>query len=368
MDPLGYNSGYVEDLYAQYLQNPDSVSESWREFFADFDPGARGSVPQRSAASGETATPSAAPAPEAPAANGSASSDGAASGDGAPAASAPAAPAAPASQAPAPQAPAALACPQIDLPEGAETSALRGVAARIVDNMEASLTIPTATSVREVPVKLMAENRRLINRRQMATGGDKVSYTHLIAYAMVKAMEAVPAMREAFRHTDKDGERITPEAISLGLAIDIEKRGKRQLLVPNIKKAESLTFAEFLHQYNDIVKRARDSKLELADFQHTSATLTNPGGLGTVMSVPRLMPGQGLIVAVGSIGYPAHYAGMKAAELSRLGLSPVMTITSTYDHRIIQGAESGEFLARMAGLLTGGWGFYQDVFASLGIH
>ncbi len=166
-------------------------------------------------------------------------------------------------------------------------------------------------------------------------------------------------MRDAFRHTEKGGERISPEAISIGLAIDIEKRGKRQLLVPNIKKAESLSFAGFLQQYNDIVKRARDSKLELSDFQHTSATLTNPGGIGTVMSVPRLMPGQGLIVAVGAIGYPAHYAGMKAAQLSRLGLSPVMTITSTYDHRIIQGAESGEFLAYMAGLLTGARGFYR---------
>ncbi len=354
MDPLGYNSGYVEDLYAQYLQNPDSVSPSWREFFADFDPGAavyrqRGDGDAQAEPQAPEAAPSQPAAPQA-------------SGDGAPAAPA-ARPAPPQAPAHAPARPA----PQVDVPEGAETEKIRGVAARIVDNMEASLTIPTATSVRDIPVKLMAENRRLINRRQRATGGDKVSYTHLIAYALTLALEKVPAMKDAFRQGDGP-ERIVPGSVSLGLAIDIEKRGKRQLLVPNIKKAESLSFAEFLHQYNDIVARARDSKLELQDFQGTTATLTNPGGIGTVMSVPRLMPGQGLIVAVGAIGFPAHYAGMSRAELSRLGLSEVMTMTSTYDHRIIQGAESGEFLRHMAHLLTGGDGFYDRVFESLGIH
>jgi 2-oxoglutarate dehydrogenase E1 component len=264
--------------------------------------------------------------------------------------------------------PARLAAPEIPLPEGAETTPIRGVGARIVENMEASLTIPTATSVREVPVKLMAENRRLVNRRQRTTGGAKVSFTHLIAYAILRAMDAVPGMTAAFREEGGQPERIEPGSVSLGLAIDVEKRGKRQLLVPNVKEAAGLTFAQFLGAYNDIVRRARDGDLGLDDFAGTTATLTNPGMIGTQMSVPRLMPGQGLIVAVGAIGYPPHYAGMDADELSRLGLSPVMTVTSTYDHRVIQGAESGEFLARLAELLTGGHGFYDDVFASLDIH
>ncbi|MEM1056635.1 MAG: multifunctional oxoglutarate decarboxylase/oxoglutarate dehydrogenase thiamine pyrophosphate-binding subunit/dihydrolipoyllysine-residue succinyltransferase subunit [Bacteroidota bacterium] len=360
MDPLGYNSGYVEDLYAQYLQNPDSVSESWREFFADFDPGA---AVYRTAGDGEAEAEPEAPAPVAPPASAAAPAP---SGNGA-STHAPQAPQAREPQAPTPG--PARNAPEVDVPEGAETERIKGVAARTVDNMEASLTIPTATSVREVPVKLMAENRRLINRRQRATGGSKVSYTHLIAYALTLALEQVPAMKSAFRRNDSgDPERIAPGSVSLGLAIDIEKRGKRQLLVPNIKRAESLTFAEFLHQYNDIVSRALGSKLDLSDFQGTTATLTNPGGIGTVMSVPRLMPGQGLIVGVGAIGFPAHYASMARPELSRLGLSEVMTITSTYDHRIIQGAESGEFLKQMAHLLTGGDRFYDRVFESLGIH
>ena len=355
MDPLGYNSGYVEDLYAQFLQNPDSVSESWREFFADFDPG-----------------PTFAAAPNA----GDGAGPAASSGDGAPASSPSpraSAPPAAATQAPAPAASngaaARPAMPQPPVPDGATVTPIKGVGARIVDNMEASLSIPVATSVRDIAVKLLAENRRLINRHQKATGGEKVSYTHLIAYAIVRALDRHPAMNASYR-TDDEGapQRVEPDGPSLGLAIDIEKRGRRQLLVPNVKRAQTLSFAEFLGQYNDIVRRARDSKLELADFQGTTATLTNPGGIGTVMSVPRLMPGQSVIVAVGAIGYPAHYAGMEPAALSRLGLSPVMTMTSTYDHRVIQGAESGEFLQTVATFLTGGKGFFEEVFQSLGLH
>ena len=375
---FGFNSGYVEDLYAQYRQDPASVSESWREFFADFDPGpsysaslgaeasetdgkvrmilpedqpraavkAQGDgAPTRpaSATSSEASASSApAPRPTAPASNG-------ASGDGA-------------------ALPARLEAPEISLPEGAESKAIKGVGARIVENMEASLTIPTATSVREVPVKLLSENRRLINRHQRKTGGNKVTFTHLIAFAIVRAMEAVPAMRSAFREQAGTPERLTPASTAFGLAIDIEKRGQRQLLVPNIKDAGSMPFAAFLGGYNDIVKRALGGKLTLEDFAGTTATLTNPGGIGTQMSVPRLMPGQSVIVAVGGIGYPPEYAGMDASELSRLGLSPVMTMTSTYDHRVIQGAESGEFLNRIASLLDGDDGFYDDIFQSLGLH
>ena len=384
---FGFNSGYVEDLYALYRQNPDSVSASWREFFADFDPGPAysesiGAEPStsdgkaRMIAEGEDrgARPAERPL---------------ATGDGAPTPAPPSVPPSPpVSPAPPPAAPTAstptasapaggdgmavlparLAAPAIDVPEGAETSAIKGVGAKIVENMEASLTIPTATSVREIAVKLLQENRRLINRHQQAVGGDKVSFTHLIAYAIVRAMEAVPSMKAAYRETASGPERIDPASTSFGLAIDIEKRGTRQLLVPNVKAAEALSFAGFLGAYNDIVKRARDGKLTLEDFQSTTATLTNPGGIGTQLSVPRLMPGQSVIVAVGGIGFPPEYAGMDAGELSRLGLSPVMTMTSTYDHRVIQGAESGEFLKAVAEMLQGEDGFYDDVFQSLGLH
>ena len=367
---FGFNSGYVEDLYAQYRQNPESVSENWREFFADFDPGpahaatigagpaasdakATSIAPDPTASAGDGAPPSR-PSPP-PSADTASRPSGATNGE----ASAPSG---------APELPYRLKAPQIDLPEGAEASKIRGVGARIVENMEASLTIPTATSVREVPVKLLAENRRLINRHQRSVGGDKVSYTHLIAFAIIRAMERVPSMKAAYREEDGQPERIDPASTSFGLAIDVEKRGKRSLLVPNVKDAETLTFGQFLGAYNDIVKRARDGKLTLEDFKDTTTTLTNPGGIGTQLSVPRLMPGQSVIVAVGGIGYPPEYAGMDAGELSRLGLSPVMTVTSTYDHRVIQGAESGEFLKHIAELLQGQHGFYDSVFQSLGLH
>ncbi|MDT0632303.1 multifunctional oxoglutarate decarboxylase/oxoglutarate dehydrogenase thiamine pyrophosphate-binding subunit/dihydrolipoyllysine-residue succinyltransferase subunit [Rubrivirga litoralis] len=357
---FGFNSGYVEDVYAQYLQNPESVSESWRDFFADFDPKPAYSAPGGADTSGDGAPEAAASAPAAdassaappaPARPAPPSGNGAAGGDGAPA-----------------SLPARLQAPTVPLPEGAEAAPIRGVGARIVENMEASLTIPTATSVREIAVRLLAENRRLINRHQRATGGAKVSFTHLIAHAILRGMEAVPGMKAAFREQDGAPERIEAASTALGLAIDIEKRGKRQLLVPNIKEAAQMSFAEFLGAYNDVVKRARGSKLAVEDFQGTTATLTNPGGIGTIMSVPRLMPGQSVIVAVGAIGYPPEYAGMAPEELSRLGLSEVMTMTSTYDHRVIQGAESGEFLNVVAGLLQGEDGFYDDVFQSLGLH
>ena len=380
---FGFNSGYVEDLYALYRQNPESVSPSWRDFFADFDPGPAytesiGAGPSESGSKARMIVPDEAPArgDGAVAADAAPAAPPAGNGAPAPAVSAPASPpaapeAAPTGDAPAGDGaalPARLAAPEVALPEGAEAAPIKGVGARIVENMEASLTIPTATSVREMAVKLLLENRRLVNRHQRATGGDKVSFTHLIAYAIVRALEAVPSMKTAFREHDGGPERIEPASTSFGLAIDVEKRGKRQLLVPNVKAAETLSFGQFLGAYNDIVKRARDGKLTLDDFASTTATLTNPGGIGTQLSVPRLMPGQSVIVAVGGIGFPPEYAGMDAGELSRLGLSPVMTVTSTYDHRVIQGAESGEFLARIDGLLGGGHGFYDEVFQSLGLH
>ena len=355
MSNFGFNSGYVEDLYAQYLENPESVSERWREFFADYKPGPT-FHPPASASDGDAATAEppqlAEPKVEARTTK--------PSGDGAPTA------------APTPQA-EAPAKPDAPAPEGAERVPLRGAAARIVENMEASLEIPTATSARQIPVKLMAENRRLINDYQRTVGGDKVSFTHIIAYALVEALKKFPAMNHAFRRGMADDgrttlERIEPTGVNFGLAIDIErKNGQRTLMVPNVRDAQTMTFSTFLGAYNDIVRRARDGKLEISDFQGTTATLTNPGMIGTVMSVPRLMQGQGLILAVGSIGYPPEYLALPPTEVSRLGISQVMTITSTYDHRVIQGAESGEFLAYVGDLLTGKHGFYERVFTELGL-
>jgi 2-oxoglutarate decarboxylase len=327
---LGFNTGYVEELYRQYLENPESVSESWREFFADYKPG-------ESFVTAAEARPSAEPkrlvSGERP------------GGDGA------------AAESIAPELP----------PEEVEVQPLRGSAARIVENMEASLGIPTATSVRTVSVRLLAENRALINDYQRHVGGEKVSFTHLIAWAVVQALKAFPVMNSTFRRDDGTPVHVQPKTINLGIAIDLERRGKRTLLVPNIKHAERMNFAQFLGAYNDIIARARDGRLDVADFQGTTATITNPGMIGTVMSVPRLMPGQGVIVGVGAIGYPAEYTALPADMISRLGLSQVMTITSTYDHRVIQGAESGAFLAYIDELLQGQHGFYERVFADLGI-
>ncbi len=330
MSTLGFNTGYVEELYRQYLENPESVSESWREFFADYKPG-----------ESFVATPEMRSGAE-PARLASGERPG---GDGT-----------------APE-PVAAALP----PEEVEAHPLRGPAARIVENMEASLGIPTATSVRTVSVRLLAENRVLINDYQRHVGGEKVSFTHLIAWAVVQALKAFPVMNATFRRDDGTPMHVQPKTINLGIAIDLERRGKRTLLVPNIKHAERMNFAQFLGAYNDIVARARDGRLDVTDFQGTTATITNPGMIGTVMSVPRLMPGQGVIVGVGAIGYPAEYTALPADMISRLGLSQVMTITSTYDHRVIQGAESGAFLAYIDELLQGQHAFYERVFADLGI-
>ena len=351
MSTFGFNSGYVEDMYAQFLENPESVSESWREFFADFQPGPTFRPRRIDVSVAEPGQPADSPVTAPP------------SGDGA-------APPEPdvekARKAPRPPSPRR---PDVDVAEGATVEPLRGVGAKIVENMEASLTIPTATSVREIPTKLMAENRRLMNRRQQATGGEKISFTHIIAYAIIQGLAKYPGMNATFRYNEEGKpERIDPEGSNLGLAIDIEKNGKRQLLVPNVKAVQKLSFAEFLGAYNGIIKRARVGDLEVDDFLDTTATLTNPGMIGTAMSVPRLMPGQGVIIGVGSIGFPPEYAGMSQEELSRLGLSEVMTITSTYDHRVIQGAESGEFLRHVSDLLTGKLNFYNEIFRSLGIH
>ena len=247
-------------------------------------------------------------------------------------------------------------------------SVIRGVGARIVENMEASLTIPTATSFREIPAKLLEVNRKIINGYLGRKMADKISFTHLIGYAVVRAIaDEYPVMNNSFTH-GPNGEPALVENphVALGIAVDLAKAdGSRTLMVPCIKKADTLTFREFAREYEDILQRVRTNRINPDDLSGTTITLTNPGTIGTLQSVPRLMTGQGLIVGVGSIAYPTGFEAADPATLASLGLSKVLTITSTYDHRIIQGAESGLFLRKVHDLLLGEDNFYVDVFTSL---
>ncbi|MFJ5639924.1 multifunctional oxoglutarate decarboxylase/oxoglutarate dehydrogenase thiamine pyrophosphate-binding subunit/dihydrolipoyllysine-residue succinyltransferase subunit [Streptomyces sp. NPDC093223] len=383
---FGPNEWLVDEIYQQYLQDPNSVDRAWWDFFADYKPGApAASAPAGTAAAGAagTTTPAqpqaqqaaapaapvpttpapAAPAPAAPA-------QAAPAAQAAPPAAAPApAPAKPAAAAPAAAKPAAAkAAPAAAAPEGPELVTLRGPAAAVAKNMNASLELPTATSVRAVPVKLLFDNRIVINNHLKRARGGKISFTHLIGFAMVQAIKAMPSMNYAFGEKDGKPTLVKPAHVNLGLAIDLVKpNGDRQLVVAAIKKAETLNFFEFWQAYEDIVRRARDNKLTMDDFTGVTVSLTNPGGLGTVHSVPRLMPGQSVIMGVGSMDYPAEFQGTSQDTLNKLGISKVMTLTSTYDHRVIQGAASGEFLRQVANLLLGENGFYDDIFEALRI-
>jgi multifunctional 2-oxoglutarate metabolism enzyme len=341
---FGANEWLVDELYAAYVADKHSVDPAWWDFFADYTPG-EGSAIRAVAPVVTPAQPAPAPAPAAPAT------------PAAPAAGAPAQAPAPSSPSPAPEQKAA-----------AQLEKLRGPAARVVDNMEASLTVPTATSVREVPAKLLIDNRIVINNHLARGRGGKVSFTHLIGYAVVLAARAVPAMNNAFAELDgKPAVQVNPD-INLGLAIDIAKPdGSRQLLVPNIKAAQDMDFATFWGTYEDIVRRARGAHLTVDDFAGTTISLTNPGTIGTSHSVPRLMPGQGTIVGVGAMEYPAEWQGASEESRVRNAVSKILTLTSTYDHRIIQGAQSGEFLKHIHELLLGGDEFYERVFRSLRI-
>ena len=234
--------------------------------------------------------------------------------------------------------------------------------------MDVSLTVPTATSVRTVPVKLLWDNRIVINNHLARARGGKVSFTHIIGYALVKALKTMPEMNNGFDIMDGKPNLIQPAHINLGLAIDLPKAdGTRQLLVPSIKAAEDMDFADFWTAYEDLIRKARNGKLEVSDFQGTTISLTNPGTIGTNHSVPRLMKGQGCILGVGSMEYPPEYQGASEETLTRNAVSKIMTLTSTYDHRVIQGAQSGEFLKRIHGLLLGEEGFYDEIFRALRI-
>ncbi|GLE56304.1 putative 2-oxoglutarate dehydrogenase SucA [Mycobacteroides chelonae] len=295
-----------------------------------------------------------------------------------PATPAPAAPAAPAPKpaaspaaapkpaAAAPPAPKPAAAP-IPSAEGDETQVLRGAAAAVVKNMSASLEIPTATSVRAVPAKLMIDNRIVINNHLKRTRGGKISFTHLLGYAIVQAVKNFPNMNRHFAEVDGKPVAITPAHVNLGLAIDLPgKDGNRTLVVAAIKGCEEMAFGQFINAYEDIVRRARDGKLTAEDFSGVTISLTNPGTIGTVHSVPRLMRGQGAIIGAGALEYPAEFQGTSEERISDLGIGKHMTLTSTYDHRIIQGAESGDFLRTVHQLLLSD-DFFDDIFRELGI-
>ncbi len=334
---FGANSWLVEEMYEQYRADPSSVSEAWREFFSDY---------KSLHGNGAAPAPVQAAAPAAPSVP---TSDG----NGA---------------APAPAAPAVA--PAVPVQADATPEMIRGVGAAIVTNMERSLAVPTATSFRNVPARLLEVNRNVVNDYRSRHGLSKVSFTHIIAYAIVKAIaESVPAMKNSYV-ADADGKPqiIRNPHVNVGLAVDVDKGdGTRNLVVPVVRAADTMTFGQFLVAYDDLIRKVKNNKLTIADFQGANVSITNPGTIGTVQSVPRLMPGQGVIVGVGSIDYPAEFQGADEANLNVLGVSKVVTITSTYDHRIIQGAESGLFLKRVHELLLGSHGFYDDVFAALEI-
>ncbi|MBB5831082.1 multifunctional oxoglutarate decarboxylase/oxoglutarate dehydrogenase thiamine pyrophosphate-binding subunit/dihydrolipoyllysine-residue succinyltransferase subunit [Brachybacterium aquaticum] len=256
--------------------------------------------------------------------------------------------------------------PVVELREP-EVVKLRGPAAAVVRNMGESLEVPTATSVRDVPVKLLFDNRIVINNHLKRHRAGKVSFTHLIGWAMIEAITEITDMNNGF-DVDEKGKPVLlqREDVNFGLAIDMPRPdGSRGLVVPNIKAAQRFDFRGFWKAYEEVVRKARAGKLTMDDFTGTTVSLTNPGGIGTVHSIPRLMKGQGVIVGVGAMDYPAQFQGASPATLAELAISKVMTLTSTYDHRIIQGAASGEFLKRMADKLLGTDGFYDRVFASL---
>ena len=327
---FGANSWLVDEMYERFEADPNSVEEHWREFFADFRT-ATASGGTTSSAPALTAAPAAPPAAAAPRSAVAVHTNGTAEAVGSP---------------------------------------LRGVAAAIASNMERSLSVPTATSFRNVPAKLLEVNRKVINGYRERTGQGKVSFTHLIGYAIVRAIaDAVPNMNNTYVLDEVGQPRLVTNAhINLGLAVDVDKGdGTRTLVVPVLREADTLDFVGFLAAYEEILRKVKANKLAVADFQGATVSLTNPGTIGTVQSVPRLMPGQGVIVGVGSIDYPAEFQGADERSLADLGVSKVVTVTSTYDHRIIQGAESGLFLKRVHEQLLGKHGFYEAVFASLGV-
>jgi multifunctional 2-oxoglutarate metabolism enzyme len=320
----GVNAGYVQALFEEWKQDAGRVDESWRKLFERAEERAERAPAPGTEPEGAATTATATEAP-----------------------------------------PRAAARPATPEPPPAGLEPLTGVAGRIAVHMAESLEVPTATSVRTVPAKALVENRAILNEHLEVRALGKASFTHLIAYALVRALARFPNLRAAFvEHGGKPHKRLDAH-VNLGLAIDVDSPKGRMLVVPSIKAADTLDFATFRASYEDLVTRARQGALQAADYAGTNVTLTNPGGFGTEMSVPRLMKGQGLIVATGAIGVPPHLSLASPAALAQAAVGPVVTVTSTYDHRVIQGAESGLFLRLLEELLTGEAPLFEDIFRSL---
>ena len=307
-----HNAAFVQVMYEQYLSDPSSVGPEWRELFENGRMAELPIIPvarETGNVQRETVAPSA----------------------------------------PKPAAPPTVPVSRVPSPAGAMP--ITGPAARLVANMTESLTVPTATSFRDISATTLDTRRKALNA-QLAASGRKISFTHLIGYAIVQAAKKFPVMTHAFQEIDGKPHRVDPGGIGLGLAVDVEKKdGTRALVVPVIKHAEAMNFGAFHAAYEALVEKARTNRLMPDDFAGGTIQLTNPGTLGTVASVPRLMKGQGSIIATGTI---RDIAGAK-----------IITITSTYDHRIIQGAESGMFLRTLDSLLQGEERFYELITESM---
>ena len=364
---FGTNEWIVEDMREAYLADPASVTQSWREFFSEnpqYLAGQSPAMPSKplSASVGvqipgaTTASASRRPV---------LASEDVSRSD---------LPPAPTAQFKSPTSPYAYNQAHSDASETSNgvvesVDILKGASARTAKNMEASLQIPTATSARAIPAKVLIENRLLINTHLASTRGGKVSFTHLIAWALVESLAEMPEMNVAYTLDEKGKPALhNPAHVNLGLAIDVPSaNGERRLLVPSVKNADTLDLASFIDAYDALVVRARKGQLTVDDFKDTTATLTNPGMIGTLNSVPRLMPGQGLIMGVGAMTYPAAFAGASPETLARQAVGKVLTLSNTYDHRVIQGAQSGELLRLMERKLMGLDGFWNRSFKALRI-
>ena len=348
------NERLVAEIYRKYREDSGSVDRQWAQIFARLEASAPAAEAEPKAAAKVT-EPKAATAP----ARGAQPKETSVSTGPKPKKT-------PAAQA-VPSEPADTTATTADEKQEKAT-VLKGMAKAVATNMDASLSMPTATTVRDLPAKVLIDNRVVINSHLARTRGGKVSFTHLIGYAVVRALAAMPSMNVTYEERDGKPTMVEPAHVNFGLAIDLPRPdGTRALVVPNVKAAETLDFRGFWKAYDDLVQRARKNKLTMDDYAGTTVSLTNPGGIGTVHSVPRLSQGQAAIIGVGALTYPAAFQGAAESTLHDLAISKTITLTSTYDHRVIQGAGSGEFLKIVHGLLLGEDGFYDEVFHSLRI-
>jgi len=332
---FGPNSALVEELYEQYQEDPNKVPDHWRRYFDDHD---GETAPESEESASQTDEKTAEPK---------------------------------ARKTDKKKEPVQKKKPaekEKKIPEDAKLHKIKGVASKIVENMDESIQVPTATSLRVLPMKMLTEDRAIINRHLLQSGQPKASFTHFIAWAVIQALKDYPSINCYYTQQDGDHYKVEPGQVNLGIAVDLQsKDGSRNLVVPNIKGVDKMSFKEFLYAYAEIIDKARNGDLEISDFQNTTISVTNPGTIGTVSSVPRLMKSQGAIVATGAINYPAEFQSMAQDVLNQLGVSKVMSITCTYDHRVIQGAESGSFLKKIQQLLNGEETFFEQIFQDLDI-